>query len=142
VLEDYAALANALVALYEAQPEERWLDEATRLADEILARFHDREHGGFFTAGADHDSLIVRKKDVVDAAAPSGGGLAAMALARLGRVRGRDDYASAAEAALRNAAGLMAQAPLATGQMLLALDGCLRPAMPACRDSTCPVPGS
>ena len=112
------------------------------MADEILARFHDREHGGFFTAGADHGSLIVRKKDVVDAAVPSGGGLAATALVRLGRLRRRDDYTSAAEAALRNAAGLMAQAPLAAGQMLLALEGWLRPAMPACRDSTCPVPGS
>ena len=142
VLEDYAALANALVTLYEAQPEERWIDEATRLADEILARFHDCEHGGFFTAGVDHGSLIVRKKDVVDAAVPSGGGLAATALVRLGRLRGRDDYTSAAEAALRNAAGLMARAPLAAGQMLLALDGWLRPAMPACRDATCPVPGS
>ena len=137
MLEDYASLAGALVTLYETRHEERWLDEAVRLADEILGRFTDRENGGFFTAGADHDSLIVRKKDWLDSAVPSGGGLATMALLRLGRLRDREDYIRAAEAALRAAAGLMEQAPLGTGQMLLALESYLWPTPPACDDASC-----
>ena len=142
LLEDYAGLANALVTLYETHFEERWLDEATQLADELLARFQDRVYGGFFTASADHGSLIVRKKDLLDSAVPSGGGLATMALLRLGRLRDREDYLSAAEAALRSAAGLVQRAPQAAGQMLLALDAYLRPSVPACDDSTCAVPSS
>ncbi len=42
-LDDYACLANALVTLYEADFDERWIDEAVRLADIVLAQFADRE---------------------------------------------------------------------------------------------------
>ncbi len=126
-LEDYAALAGALVTLYESRFEERWIDAAIRLADEILARFADPERGGFYTVAADHGPLLVQKKDVLDASVPSGGGLATAALLRLGKLCARDDYLSAAEAALRAAAGLMERSPLAVGQMLLALDAYLGP---------------
>ncbi len=139
LLEDYASLAGALVTLYETRHEDRWLDEATGLADAILDRFTDREHGGFFTAAADHGSLIVRKKDVLDSAVPSGGGLATAALLRLSQLRDRDDYFHAAEASLRSAAGLLHEAPLGACQMLLALDHYLWPTPPACDDATCRV---
>ena len=58
----------------------------------------------------------------------SRGGLAAMALLRLGKLCGRDDYLEAAERALRNAVPLMEQAPVRAGQMLLTLDMHLGPA--------------
>ena len=32
------------------------------LADELLARFADRQQGGFFYTAADHEPLIVRRK--------------------------------------------------------------------------------
>lgn len=121
-LEDYASLANALVSLYEARFEERWIDEATGLVDQILRRFADTDNGGFFTTGADHEPLVARKKDMIDSSLPSGSGLAAMALVRLGKLCGRGDYLAAAESALRAAAPMMHQAPTAMGQMLLALD--------------------
>jgi len=47
--------------------------------DQILGRFTDAEQGGFFAAPADHGSLIVRKKDMIDSSVPSGGGLATLA---------------------------------------------------------------
>ena len=42
--------------------------------------------------------MIVRKKDAIDNPVPSGNGLAAMLLARLRAICGRDDYGAAAEA--------------------------------------------
>ena len=48
-LEDHAFLLEALLALYEATFEERWFTEARALADTMIERFADREHGGFFT---------------------------------------------------------------------------------------------
>jgi len=127
LLEDYASLANACLTLYESQFEERWIDEAIRLVDEILRRFTDAEHGGFFAAPADHGSLIVRKKDMIDSSVPSGGGLATMALLRLGKLCGRSQYLATAEAALGAFAPVMEKAPFAAGQMLLALDMHLGP---------------
>jgi uncharacterized protein len=122
LLEDYASLANACLTLYESQFDERWIDEAIRLVDQVLARFTDAEQGGFFAAPADHGSLIVRKKDMIDSSVPSGGGLATMALVRLGKLCGRSQYLAAAEAALRAFAPLMEKAPFGAGQMLAALD--------------------
>ncbi len=127
-LDDYAALANALVSLYEARFEERWIDEAVRLADNILRRFADPEGTGFFTAPSDSlEPLIARKKDLLDSSVPSGSALAVTALLRLGKLCGRDDYTSAAESTLQASAVLMEKAPLGTGQMLMALDSYLGP---------------
>jgi uncharacterized protein YyaL (SSP411 family) len=122
LLDDYAGLANALVSLYEADFDETWIDAAVGLADQIVQRFHDPEEGGFFYTSADRPSLIARKKDLLDSSVPSGGGLATMALLRLARLSGREEFATAAEDSLRASSALMARAPVGTGQMLLALD--------------------
>ncbi len=121
-LDDYASLANALLSLYEARFEECWIDEAVALADEILRRFHDQAEGGFFYTAAGQESLIARKKDMLDSSVPSGGGLATMALLRLGKLCGRNDYLDAARQSLRACTTLMERAPVGSGQLLLALD--------------------
>ena len=118
--DDYASLANALTTLHQQQREQRWLDEAVGLADAILARFAD-PRGGFFYTPADHEPLIVRKKDLVDNSTPSGNGLAVVVLLRLAEICGRDDYRrrpsppSACE-------GVLQQFPAAVGQLLLCVD--------------------
>ena len=48
-LDDYASLANALVSLYEANFDERWIDEAVRLMDIVLDKFADPAGGGSST---------------------------------------------------------------------------------------------
>lgn len=125
LLDDYAALANALIALHEATGGGVWLDEAARLADQILARFADPESGAFFLAEADRPGLLVRKRDMLDSATPSGGGLATAALLRLGVVAGREDYRNAAERALAAATPWIQYAPMGMAQFLLALDASL-----------------
>ena len=127
-LDDYACLANALVTLYEADFDERWIDEAIGLADvDACDSSRDREQGGFFFTATDHEPLITRQKDLYDNAVPSGNSMAAMALLRLGKLTGRDDFLAAAERTLDAASAWMRQAPTATGQMLLALDFYLGP---------------
>lgn len=120
-LDDYAALLNALVSLYDAQGELRWIDTACVLADQMLRQFADPEQGGFFYAGED-PQLLVRHKDALDGSLPSATGLATTALLRLGRRCGRNDYLATAEETLHAHAALLARAPAACGQMLLALD--------------------
>ncbi len=121
-LDDHASLCNALVTLYETQSGPRWLDEATGLADAMLARFADTEGGGFFYTSSDHEPLIARKKDVWDTPAPSSTGLAVTALLRLARHTGRDDYRRAVEETLRASMPWMERASLGVGQLLFALD--------------------
>ncbi|HVX14495.1 MAG TPA: thioredoxin domain-containing protein [Pirellulales bacterium] len=126
-LDDYACLANALVTLYEAGFEERWIDAAVALADIVLAEFEDRDAGGFFYTAADHERLIARQKDVQDGSVPSGNSMAVTMLLRLGKLCGRTDYLAAAERALRAFVGLLQKHPAAAGQMLIALDFYLGP---------------
>ena len=84
MLEDYSYFALGLVSLYHATLESEWLLLALELAETIVSEFHDAQTGGFFStvAGAD---LIVRPKDLFDAATPSGNGTAAQLLATLSR---------------------------------------------------------
>src|SRR3954470_7093967 len=121
-LDDYAALANSLVSLYEANFKERWIDDAVQLMDIVLDKFADPAGGGFFYTASDHEQLIARTKELTDSSIPSGNSLAANALLRLGRLTGRSDYLDAAEQILAAAVPIMQRAPMAAGQMLLALD--------------------
>jgi uncharacterized protein YyaL (SSP411 family) len=127
-LDDYTSLANGLVSLYEANFKERWIEEAVRLMDIVLEKFADPDGGGFFYTAADHEQLIARNKELTDSSTPSGNGLAATALLRLGRLLGRSDYLDAAERTLAAALPILQRAPTAAGQMLLALDRHLGPA--------------
>jgi uncharacterized protein YyaL (SSP411 family) len=126
-LDDYAALANSLVSLYEADFKERWIEEAVRLMDIVLDKFADPA-GGFFYTASDHEQLITRTKELTDSSIPSGNALAANALVRLGRLLNRTDYLDAAERTLAAALPILQRAPMAAGQMLLALDRYLGPA--------------
>jgi uncharacterized protein YyaL (SSP411 family) len=71
-LEDYAYLADALLALYQATFDERWFTWAKELTDQMVAHFHDSENGGFFDTSDDHETLIHRPKELQDNATPSG----------------------------------------------------------------------
>src|SRR5207302_999391 len=59
-LEDYANVADGLLALYEATFDPRWLSASIDLADLILERFSDSVNGGFFDTSNNHEQLITR----------------------------------------------------------------------------------
>ncbi len=126
-LEDHAALACGLVTLYEATFDERWIDKAVVETDLLLAEFCDSHRGGFFSTSARHETLIARKRHLLDGAIPSGSSLAALALLRLGKLCGRGDYLAAAGETIKATSPAMARAPQAVSQMLMALDFQLGP---------------
>jgi uncharacterized protein len=125
-LEDYAALANALIELHQATFAARWLVDALKLTEGMLARFGDAA-GGFFSTAADHQHLIARNKDRYDGSTPSGNALALTALVRLAKLAGRDDLRQAADKSLRAFSSFLAEAPGGSAQMLAALDFHLGP---------------
>ncbi|HEY4311301.1 MAG TPA: thioredoxin domain-containing protein [Pirellulales bacterium] len=126
-LDDYACLADALVTLYEADFDERWIAEAVSLAQVILDRFADKASGGFYFTADNHESLVARPKDVQDSSTPSATAMAVTALLRLGKLTGRTDFLDAAHRTLNLFTDLIERHPMAAGQMLMALDFQLGP---------------
>ena len=126
-LDDYAYFINALVTLYEATFDERWIDDAARLADVMREHFEDHERGGFFFTADDHEQLIARNKDFHDASVPSGNGMAATALIRLGKLIGKLAYLESAQGAIVAGMPVIERSPTAAGQLLIALDMWLGP---------------
>jgi uncharacterized protein YyaL (SSP411 family) len=125
--EDYACLIDALVSLYEADFDPRWLQTATELADDLAARFYDPATAGFFFTSSDHEELLTRSQDVHDGSTPSGNSMAVTALLRLAKMTDRRDLEEKAVATLAAFRGAMHEQPTAMGQMLLALDFHLGP---------------
>ena len=121
-LEDYAMLADGLVSLYEATFDRRWLDEARTLADSMIDLFWDPSEGVFYDTATDHESLIVRPRDIFDNAMPCGGSAAADVLLRLGLLTGEPEYARKASASLRSVAAFFTRYPAGLGHWLGALD--------------------
>jgi uncharacterized protein YyaL (SSP411 family) len=126
-LEDYAMVAAALIDVYEATFERRWLDESRNLADEMLRLFWDESVGGFYDTGIDHEALIVRPRNLFDNAVPSGSAVAIETLLRLRVLTGEASYESRALTALRAMADLMGRHPTAFGRFLCAHDFNLGP---------------
>ena len=121
-LEDYAFVADGLLALYEATFQPRWLREAMRLTDSMIDLFWDEDIGGFHDTGRDHEDLVVRPRDTFDNAQPCGGSVASDVLLRLAVISGNNEYSAKAAAPLRALQQLMSRSPMGAGQWLGALD--------------------
>jgi uncharacterized protein YyaL (SSP411 family) len=96
-LDDHAFLLDALLELMQSDFRGQDLEFARTIADLLLEHFEDRDHGGFFFVSHDHETLIHRPKTGHDGASPSGNGVAALALQRLGHILGETRYLTAAQ---------------------------------------------
>jgi hypothetical protein len=121
-LEDYALVAGALVDVYEATFDRRWLDAARELCDDMLRLFWDDAVEGFYDTGSDHEKLIVRPRNLFDNAVPCGSSSAIETLLRVAVLTGESRYEAQALTALRSLADLMGRYPTGFGRFLCALD--------------------
>jgi uncharacterized protein YyaL (SSP411 family) len=121
-LDDHAFLLDALLELLQCGWQPRYLDLAVRLADTLLDRFFDSVEGGFFFTADDHERLMHRLKPLADEAVPSGNGIAALALQRLGFLLGEPRYLEAAEKTLRYAWPAIERYPHAHVSLVTALE--------------------
>jgi uncharacterized protein YyaL (SSP411 family) len=118
-------MADACLVLYETTFELRWFEQSRALADELVRLFRDEGRGGFFLAGRDAETLVVRQRDISDNATPSGNSASADVLLRLAHLTGEASYEEAAMGALRLVRDAMAGAPSGFGHALGALDAYL-----------------
>ena len=121
-LEDQAAVADGLLALYEATFDPRWLDALRALINEMLTAFWDETRRAFFDSAADQERLVARPQDVTDNAIPSGTSLAVDVLLRAGMLLGEPSWIDRGQATLERLAPTAAKAPLAFGRLIAALD--------------------
>jgi hypothetical protein len=91
-LDDYAYFIHGLLNVHDATGDKKWLDEAKALTDTAMKLHGDLERGGFYFTAHDHEKLFARSKDGYDSAQPSGNGVMADNLIRLGRKTGDVKY--------------------------------------------------
>jgi hypothetical protein len=126
-LDDYAFLIDALLELLQTRWQREDLDLVLELAEILLVRFADQEKGGFFFTSSDHERLIHRPKPLEDESVPSGNGVAARVLQRIGHLIGEPRYLQAARNTLALAADSIRRLPYAHASLLAALEEHLSP---------------
>lgn len=84
MLDDYASLADAFVALYQVTFDAHWLSVARQLTSYAIAHFRDPETGLFFYTSDQSGHLVARKKEIEDNVLPSSNSVMANVLYRLG----------------------------------------------------------
>ncbi|MCB9650320.1 MAG: thioredoxin domain-containing protein [Deltaproteobacteria bacterium] len=122
VLEDYAFFISALLDLFEATAELRWLDEAVRLQADLQARFWDDAAGGYFATASDAEALLIRDKPSYDGAQPSGNSVAALNLLRLYELTQDEAYRARAQATVVALGSELSRQPTAVPKLAQALD--------------------
>jgi hypothetical protein len=117
VLDDQAALAIGLFALFAATGDTGWYQEAMALVSALSPLFADPA-GGYYTTAVDGEALIVRPKDYFDNPLPSGNSLAAEALIIASAYTGDVTLWDTAETTIRAAGTVLERAPTGAGHML------------------------
>ena len=120
-LDDYAFLLDAILTMLSVRWNSQWFDFAQQLAAVLIEQFEDKTSGGFYFTSHDHEPLLQRRRDFADEATPSGNGIAAQALLRIGYLTGNLDWIVASENTLKAAWPSIQQLPHAHPTLLLAL---------------------
>jgi uncharacterized protein YyaL (SSP411 family) len=121
-LDDYVFLADALLELLQTRWRGSDLEFARQLTGVVLSHFEDLKTGGFFFTAADHEQLIHRSKTYSDDSIPSGNGVAASLLCRLGYLCGDIPYLDAAERTLKAGWPMLQRYPQAHMSLVNALE--------------------
>jgi uncharacterized protein YyaL (SSP411 family) len=140
-LEDYTHLVEGLLELYQTTFDVRWYAAAHELAETMIVHF--RAAGvqlaqarqlpsdsaslgggiaGFYDTSDDHETLVVRPRELQDNAVPSGNAMAALVLSRLAGLAVEPRYEELARRSLRAMQPMLARYPLGFAQWLIALD--------------------
>jgi len=125
-LQDYAALAGALITHYQSDHDNKWFVTARNIIDEVVAHFQDPQVG-FFDTRDDHEELITRPKRFQDNAVPSGNSLTALSLLHMAAYTGEGAYRDCAEKMIESVSDDISKSPLSYGKWLCAFDFAINP---------------
>ena len=108
-LEDYAAVIQAFVQLYQVQFDPKWLQKAKQLADYTLEHFHDASDGFFYFNNPDAEKLIANKKELFDNVIPSSNSMMARNLHQLSLYFYNDQYSEISQNMLGHIKSMLSQ---------------------------------
>ncbi len=128
--EDYAYFSLALIQLYDVTGDAMYLDRAEQLVLLMVDDFSDPA-GGFFMSDLNGMNTVLRPKDSVDNAIPSGNSIALSVLSKLAIRTSNNDYLDRANLLLNTYATDMQFTPIAYGAMLSGADQLLNEQMGA-----------
>ena len=117
-LEDYAYYANALLDVFEINPQKRYLEKASTLGRYLIEHFWDSEHKSFFMTADNHEKLIIRPKSNYDLSLPSGNSVAAHLMMRLFHFTQDNKFLDISVQVLQSQAQLAAENPFGFGYLL------------------------
>lgn len=101
-LEDYAAVIDAFISLYEITLDPKWLNHARDLTNYTFDHFFDdRTHLFYFTSDED-DALVSRSIEKLDNVIPSSNSIMANNLFKLSHFFGNESYLKTSEKMINN----------------------------------------
>ncbi|MCH8823835.1 MAG: DUF255 domain-containing protein [Planctomycetes bacterium] len=121
VFEDYAFVVKGLISLHRATDEQRFVDQATEIAEIARERFWDYRLGGYFDTLSDQSDLFVRSKSTYDGAVPCGNSVMALNLLDLYELTNDEKYLDDAVALLRGISSQLSQNPVSSALATVAL---------------------
>lgn len=117
-LDDYSFFANALLDLFEINPELQYFELAKQFAEHLINHFWDNEHNSFFMTADNHEQLIIRPKNNYDLSLPSGNSVAAFLLLRLYHLTQEQKYLKVSTKIMESQALAAAENPFGFGFLL------------------------
>lgn len=117
-LEDQAAVAAGLLALYQTTGAQPLLETARTLAAAMVRDFWDPDARSFYDTARDHDTLITRPRELTDNATPSGSALACDVLLHLASLDDVVEYREIVAQLLDAVTAPMLEHPLGFGHWL------------------------
>jgi uncharacterized protein YyaL (SSP411 family) len=120
--EDYANVADGLLAAHAASGRADDLILAEALMRSAVTDFWDEESGTFFDTGPEHDAAFARPRSLLDNATPAANSVAADVLLRLALLTAEREHDRRARRILRAVAPALDRQPSAFGRMLAAVD--------------------
>ena len=117
-LDDYSFYTKSLIDLYESTLNPEYLKKAITCCNAMIDMFWDDENGLFFLAKEDSKDLIVRQKNLLDGAIPSGNSTALFSLLKLSMYQGDEALFEKAELLSSKLGEMAKKFPINLGQFL------------------------
>ena len=117
-LEDYSYFINALLDVFEIEPDEKYLQLSLKLGRHLVNHFWDSENNSFFMTSDDHEKLIIRPKSNYDLSLPSGNSVSAFAMLRLYHLSQDQSFLKITTKIMESQAQMAAENPFGFGYLL------------------------
>ena len=117
-LDDYAYFVNALLDIFEVEPNSKYLSLAIQHANYLIEHFWDTKENNFYFTADNHEKLIIRTKNVYDLSLPSGNSVASQAFLKLYHFTQDKKFLDVSTKIMKSLSTMAAENPFGFGQLL------------------------